>query len=690
MISADDGKALRIDSALAVRDPGWFHIERVRRLSAGLEYLAKGRTSAILLDLSLPDSEGIQTFEKLFEIAPDIPILVLGGENQELAAAEAVRRGAQDYLLPNNLDSYSLPRALRTAIQRKFVEDALYVEKERALVTLNSIGDAVLCTNVSGDITYMNLVAETMTGWSHQEALGQPLNAVFNIVDSLSRKQLANPLEIAIRENRSVGLKDTCVLIRRDGFESAIDDSASPIHNRKGTIIGAVIVFHDVTVERALSLQLLRAAQFDALTNLPNRALLANRIALAISLAHRQKAFVAVLFLDLDHFKYINDSLGHAIGDRLLQSVAKRLCENLRASDTVCRQGGDEFIILLTQITHSEDAAVGAKKILLSFNAPHLIGKHSLLIDASIGSSVYPEDGDNGEVLIQNADTAMYRAKEAGRNSYRAFKKEMNVKAIARQSLEQRLRTAIGNNEFVLYYQPRVHLGTGRITGLEALIRWQDPEHGLIPPLQFIPLAESCGLIVEIGRWVLREACKQALTWQTEGLDLQCIAVNVSATEMHHEGFIDGIREVLAETGLSGRFLEMEITERVLMDHAEETAAILRDLKEMGIHMAIDDFGTGYSSLSYLHRFAIDTLKIDRSFIQELSAESNDSAIVTAIIAMAKSLNFLVVAEGIETEAQKKYLKTLNCTDGQGYLFSRPLPAAQISHLLGKSFLAGV
>jgi diguanylate cyclase (GGDEF)-like protein/PAS domain S-box-containing protein len=650
-----------------------------------MECIVETETTAVLLDLSLPDSDGTRTLEELFKVAPEIPILVLGGENQEAAAAEAVSRGAQDYLLPDHLDSYSLPRALHSAIERKLVEDALYVEKERALVTLNSIGDAVLCTNVAGDITYMNLVGETMTGWSHQEALGQPLTTVFNIVDSLSRKRVKNPLEIAVRENRSVGLSDTCLLIRRDGFESAIADSASPIHDRKGRIIGAVIVFHDVTAERALSLQLIHAAQFDTLTNLPNRALLANRISLAISLARRQKASVAVLFLDLDHFKYINDSLGHAVGDKLLQSVAKRLCGNLRASDTICRQGGDEFIILLTQITQSEDAAVSAKKILLCLKSPHLIGRHRLHIDASIGSSVYPEDGEDGETLIQNADTAMYRAKEAGRNSYRAFKSEMSVEAVARQSLEERLRTAIGNNEFTLFYQPRVNLATGQITGLEALIRWQHPEHGLVPPMQFIPVAESCGLIVEIGRWVLREACMQALAWQTAGLEIPRVAVNVSATEMHHEGFIDGVREVLAESGLPGRFLEMEITERVLMDHAEGMASIFKDLKEMGIHLAIDDFGTGYSSLSYLHRFAVEILKIDRSFIQELGADSNDSAIVTAIIAMAKSLNFLVVAEGIETEAQKNYLETLHCTDGQGYLFSRPLPAAQISHLLEKN-----
>ena len=461
LISDDDQKAERVHQALADPRIVPFQLRRVRQLSEAIATLAENGIAAVLLDLSLPDSKGIQTFETVFKFAPDIPVLVLGGEDQEAAAEEAVSRGAQDYLLPNNLDAYFLPRLLRSAIQRKLVEDALYAEKERALVTLNSIGDAVLCTDIDGKVTYLNPVAETMTGWSHLEAVGEPLNAVFNIVDASTRKRSPNPLEVAIRENRSVGLKENCLMIRRDGLESAIEDSAAPIHDRKGAIIGAVIVFHDVTSEKTLSAQLTRAAQYDTLTNLPSRALLRDRISRAILLARRQKALLAVMFLDLDNFKYVNDSLGHSIGDQLLQSVAKRLTGSLRDSDTVSRQGGDEFIILLTQIANPEDVAVGAKKVLSSLSAPHSVGGHNLHIDASIGISVYPEDGEDGETLIQNADTAMYRAKENGRNTFKIFKKEMNVKAVARQSMEARLRTAVGRNEFALYYQPKVNLANG-------------------------------------------------------------------------------------------------------------------------------------------------------------------------------------------------------------------------------------
>jgi diguanylate cyclase (GGDEF)-like protein/PAS domain S-box-containing protein len=631
--------------------------------------------------LSLPDSQGIETFDKLFSAAPDVPILVLGNGNEALAK-EAVGRGAQDYLLAGHIDSYSLPRALRNAIERKAVEDALYVEKERAVVTLNSIGDAVLCTDISGNITYLNLVAETMTGWQREAATGKPLAEVFRIVDGATRETSRNPMEMAVEQNRTVGLTVNCVLIRRDGFESAIEDSAAPIHDRAGRITGAVIVFHDVSAARAMSVQMTHSAQHDLLTSLPNRLLLNDRITQAIALARRQNKPTAVIFLDLDRFKYINDSLGHAIGDELLQSVSKRLLANVRASDTVSRQGGDEFVILLSEITHLGDAATSARKILLSLNAPHSIRGQDLRIDGSIGISVYPEDGQDAETLIKNADTAMYHAKESGRNNFQFFKAEMNLKAVERQSLESSLRCALEREEFLLHYQPKVNLDTGEITGVEALIRWQQPDRGLLQPAQFVPIAEDCGLIVQIGRWVLREACRQARAWQKAGLPLLPIAVNVSAVEFRDEGFVGGVRAILSETGLEARYLELELTEGVLMEHAESTAAVLQELKTMGVHLAVDDFGTGYSSLSYLQQFPIDVLKIDQSFVHRITGDPDDSQIVSAIISMGKSLKHLVVAEGIETQEQSAFLQAQHCAEGQGYLFSRPLAAAQFAHLL--------
>jgi diguanylate cyclase (GGDEF)-like protein/PAS domain S-box-containing protein len=608
LIENDPAAAEEIRLALTVVGAGSFDVEWVQQLAEGLQLLKKEKIAAVLLQLSLPDSLGIETFDKLFTAAPDIPILILGGDQNEALAKEAVGRGAQDYLLPGHLDSYSLPRALRNAIERKAIEDALFAEKERAVVTLNSIGDAVLCTDISGNITYLNLVAETMTGWCREEAIGKPLAEVFQIIDGGTRTTARDPMEMAVEQNRTVGLTVNCVLIRRDGFESAIEDSAAPIHDRVGRVIGAVIVFHDVSAARAMSHQMTHSAQHDVLTNLPNRMLLNDRITQTISLARRQNRSFAVLFLDLDHFKYINDSLGHAVGDQLLQSVSKRLLSAVRGSDTVSRQGGDEFVILLSEIAHPEDAATSARKILLSLSVPHSIAGQDLNIDSSVGISIYPEDGANAETLIKNADTAMYYAKESGRNNFQFFKREMNLKAVERQSLESSLRRALVRKELFLHYQPKVNLASMEITGVEALIRWQDPDRGSVPPCQFVPVAEDCGLIVPIGSWVLHEACRQAREWQDAGLPFKRISVNVSAPEFRAETFLAGVRNTLRETGLKARYLDLELTESVLMQHADLSAVKLHALKTLGVHIAVDDFGTGYSSLSYLQQFPIDIL----------------------------------------------------------------------------------
>ncbi|MGD0404873.1 MAG: EAL domain-containing protein [Candidatus Acidiferrales bacterium] len=575
--------------------------------------------------------------------------------------------------------SWSVQRA---SSRRGVAEDALFLEKERAQVTLNSIGDAVICTDISGNITFLNLIAEKMTAWKWKEAVGRPITEVFPIIDGDTRRPAQDPMELAIAQNRAVALTANCVLLRRDGSESAIEDSAAPIHDSSGRVIGAVIVFHDVSATRAMSLQMAYSAQHDLVTNLPNRLLVNDRIAQSISLARRQNRSIAVLFLDLDHFKYINDSLGHAVGDQLLQSVSKRLLASVRGSDTVSRQGGDEFVILLSEIAHPEDAATSAHKILLSLSAPCSIAGHDLHIDGSIGISIYPADGVDAETLIKNADTAMYNAKEHGRNNFQFFTGEMNLKSVHRQSVESSLRRAIERDEFLLYYQPKVNLLTGEITGVEALIRWQQPDRGLVPPAQFVSIAEDCGLIVPIGRWVLRQACRQARKWQAAGLPFKRISVNVSAAEFRDKSFVENVATILAETDLDARYLDLELTEGVLMADAESTGAILRTLKTMGIQLAVDDFGTGYSSLSYLRQFPIDVLKIDQSFVQRITDDPDDSAIVRAIIDMGKNLKLRVIAEGIETKKQLAFLQAQHCAEGQGYLFSLPLGAAQFAHVL--------
>lgn len=564
----------------------------------------------------------------------------------------------------------------------KAAEEALFDERERAQVTLNSIGDAVLTTDIDGNVTYLNRVAEAMTGWSWQDALGQPLSEVFNIIDGATREVASNPAQRAIKEDRTVGLAADCVLVRRDGFESAIEDSAAPIHNRDGQDAGAVIVFHDVSKSRAMALKMAHLAQHDFLTDLPNRVLLTERLAQAISLAKRHHKQVALFFLDLDHFKHINDSLGHTIGDLLLQSVAERLATCVRVSDTVCRQGGDEFVILLAEITRPHDTTLVAEKLLAAFALPHVIGGQDLHITLSIGISVYPDDGDNVETVMQNADTAMYHAKADGRNTYRFFTTEMNTEAVRRQQIESSLRRALKQGEFRLHYQPQVDLASGLMTGAEALIRWLDPNLGLLYPGQFVPIAEESGLIVPIGRWVLREACRQTQAWLQRGLCVGPVSVNISAIEFRHKDFLGGVVLILKETGLPASHLELELTESILMHDVDSAASTLEVLKGMGVLLAIDDFGTGYSSLSYLRRFPIDTLKIDQSFVRAISTDADDATIVSAVIGMGINLKQRVIAEGVETLEQLAFLRAKECVGGQGFLFSRPLAADDFVRLL--------
>jgi diguanylate cyclase (GGDEF)-like protein/PAS domain S-box-containing protein len=642
----------------------------------------KGAIDAVLVDLFLPDSRGIETFDRLFRAAPQVPILVLSTSPDEEIAKLAVQRGAQDYLLKARLDSYLLPKALGNMIERAANAEALFEEKERAEVTLNSIGDAVVSTDVWGAVTYLNVVAEAMTGWSRQDALGHPIDEVLQIIDATTREALEHPMMLAIRGNKSVGLTPNCLLIRRDGCEAPIEDSAAPIHDRRGQVTGAVMVFHDVSSARALSMQMSYLAQHDSLTDLPNRILLHDRLNQAMALANRHENKLAVLFLDVDRFKHINDSHGHAIGDRLLQSVAQRLLDCVRSSDTVSRQGGDEFVVLLSDVKHAQDAAVTAEKILAAQRVPHRIDQHDVHTSISIGIVTYPDDGTEAATLMKKADFAMYQAKDNGRDNFQFFMPDMNVRALERQALEGDLRHALQRQEFELYYQPKMDLETGVINGVEALIRWHHPKRGLVAPCQFIPIAEECGFIVPIGRWVLREGCRQAQAWRSAGLRAIGMAINISPVELRAKDFVAGVRTILAETGFDPHCLELELTETFLMQDSKSTLVVLEALREMGVQLALDDFGTGYSSLSYLRRFPITTLKIDRSFVRDLTTDADDASIVCAVISMGKSLHMCVVAEGVESPEQLAFLKQQICPEGQGYYFSQPMPALAFAQLL--------
>ena len=423
-------------------------------------------------------------------------------------------------------------------------------------------------------------------------------------------------------------------------------------------------------------------SEHDVLTDLPNRLLLTDRLTQAIARARRNHKQLAVMFLDLDGFKHINDSLGHAVGDKLLQSVAARISACVRKSDTVSRQGGDEFVILLSEVKQAADAAICAAKIISELKREHSIGEHCLRVTVSIGLSSYPSDGEDGETLLKNADTAMYHAKEYGRDNYQFFRPDMGLQAVERQSLEGRLRYALERRELLLHYQPMINLKTGAITSVEALVRWQHPERGLLLPRQFLTIAEDTGMIVAIGQWVLREACWQTREWLDAGLLAVPVAVNISSLEFRSDPFVEGIQGALKNARLDPRYLQLELTETVLMRHVESTACALDQLKAIGVRLAVDDFGTGYSSLSYLTRFPIDAVKVDQSFVRDIIASTDDAIVVSAVISMGKSLKHRVIGEGVETPEQLAFLQAHGCDEGQGYYFSRPLVAQQFAKLL--------
>jgi diguanylate cyclase (GGDEF)-like protein len=471
--------------------------------------------------------------------------------------------------------------------------------------------------------------------------------------------------------------------IRAAEAQGASDDHILMLQQANAHLVTASIEAHKLTEQvQDVKDNLEHLVHHDVLTDLPNRTLLQDRLGQAIELARRQGRRLAVMSMDLDQFKHINDSLGHAVGDQLLQSVARRLVGSVRQSDTVSRQGGDEFVLLLPYIERAEDAMLSAQKVLAALAPPHHIDGHELHISASIGISIYPEDGQDAETLIKNADSAMYHAKENGRDNYKFFEQSMNVRAVERQFIEASLRHALERQEFVLHYQPKINLLSGAIVGVEALIRWQHPQRGWVLPAQFVPIAEDCGLILPIGRWVLREACRQARAWQDAGLPPITIAANTSALEFRARDFLENVRMTLEESRLEPRYLELELTESVLMRDAEATGSLLRALAGLGIKLAVDDFGTGYSSLSYLRQFPIDTLKIDQSFVSRMSHNPDDAAIVSAVISMAKALRLHVIAEGVETAEQLAFLLAQHCDEGQGYFFGRPMAAEALAVLL--------
>ena len=657
-------------------------VEHVTTLQEGLERLKAESISAVLLDLTLPEARDLSVVDDLRRVAPKVAIMLLAPAADQALARRAIDRGANDSVVTDQIDTRSLVQLIAMMFERRAGDEQKFVERERAEVTLNSIGDAVMTTDTLGNVTYLNSEAEELTGWTRSEAFARPLAEVFDVTDGLTGQHAEDPSRLAIEHNKKVRLKGNYILVGRDGQETAIEHSAAPIHDRLGHILGAVIVFRDVMVSRERRLQMLHLAEHDALTDLPNRLLLNDRLTRSIALSRRYGRRLAVLFIDCDRFKHINDTLGHAIGDQVLRSIAKRLTTCVRESDTVSRHGGDEFLVLLSEVDHPEDAGLIAEKIVSSIGEPHDVSGHELRLTASVGIALYPEDGQDAHSLIMRADTAMYHAKNSGRNRVDFYRPDMEAPAIKRSSIESELRSALDKGELELFYQPTIDLDSGAISGAEALMRWRHPERGLIQPDQFIPAAEASGLIIPMGRWALGQACRQAKAWQNAGLTPIPIAVNVSALQFRTAGFMDDILRFLKDTALSPQYLELELTESALMVDTASTTSLLEVLKKNGLVLKVDDFGTGPSSLSYLQHCPVDVLKIDQSFVADIHPGPGGSTIVRAVIAMGKSLGCRIVAEGVETKQQFAFLRAENCDEGQGFHFSPPVSAEAFGRLL--------
>ena len=568
--------------------------------------------------------------------------------------------------------------------QRRHFEDTLFRERQLAEATLNSIGDAVITTDPGLHVTSLNPIAEAMTGWSAGEARGRRMDEVFRLRDADSGAEVANPLREAIRRNAIVNMSGKVVLAHRNGFETPIEDSAAPIHDHAGNVIGGVLVCHDVSENRALALKMIHLTQHDTLTGLPNRSLLPVRIEQAVTRAALHDRRCALLYLDMDHFRRINEAIGYEGGDRVMQAVAQGLRETLREDDTLYRYLGDEFVLLLPRVDEPCEATALAERLLRQCARIALPGTPSLQVGVSIGISVFPDDAGDADALLRHAGTAMYEAKVAGRGGWRRYTTAMSERAATLRNIEQSLREALAHEALALHYQPMVDAHSGRIVGAEALLRWQVDGHDVFVPDQFIPVAEDSGLIAELGEWVLRQACMQSRQWRQRRHPIP-ISVNVSPLQFRHERFFPQLDALMSTYGVGTGELELELTERTMMAGGDATTRLLQRIRQRGVRLSLDDFGTGYCSLSYLKHFPVDALKIDRSFVHDVIADADTAAITRAIVAMARSLGKTVIAEGVETDAQADFLREAGCTLLQGFRYGTPMPAAELERWLAAS-----
>ncbi|MBA2492437.1 MAG: EAL domain-containing protein [Gammaproteobacteria bacterium] len=659
-----------------------------RRVETEAAYIAglDPAPDLILADYSMPRFSAERALHLLQRQGLDMPFIVISGHIGADAAVALMKAGAHDYLLKHDLARLypAVQRELREAVERarrRRAEMALKDSDEKLRLIMEHVNDLIMVVDAQGRRLFASR--------SYQALFADPAAIVgtdsFGEVHPDDKERVRR----VFCETVATGIGQRCEYRLALGEHGVryIESQGSATRDECGEVSKIIVVSRDVTERKQSEARIQYLAQSDGLTGLPNRTLLTERIGQMIAQGDRHGDSLALLFIDLDYFKTINDSLGHLVGDKLLKQVAARLCQCMRKSDFVARLGGDEFLMALGGMKHSQDVALIAQKIVASISQSYNVVDHVLDTQCSVGISIYPNDGRDVQTLMRNADMAMYHAKEKGRNQYQFFSEEMGARAAERLMLGNAMQLALEREEFELHYQPCIELATGRITGVEALIRWRHPELGLLSPARFIPLAEETGLILQIGDWVLRTGCAQMRDWQTKGIENVCLAVNLSARQFRQAELPQRIAAALTDAGLGTHALELEITESMAMQDPERARELLLELQSMGIGLSIDDFGTGYSSLSYLKRFPLRSLKIDRSFVDGIPDEANDVAITRATIALAHSLGLNVIAEGVETRAQQVFLTEAGCERAQGYLFSKPVCAADAEKLLRQKYL---
>jgi diguanylate cyclase (GGDEF)-like protein len=661
-------------------EPDGFQVDQAATGADGLTIFQCACPDLVLLDLNMPGMSGFECCERIRQLpqAEHVPIVVLTAQNDDRSITEAYEARATDFIakpISWQLLNHRVRYLLRSsAALESLARNEASLAHAQALAQLGSWEWQTNAPQARWSAELSRMLGRDSSDRRHT------LATFLDHIPEDERLPLASAFARLLKQGESYTLEHR--VVRRDGTERIVLQQADAVLDGLGRTALLRGTVQDITERKRQEAQLGYLATHDVLTGLPNRVLLLDRMQQAISYAQRHQRQVAIVFVDLDRFKFVNDSLGHSLGDQVLKAVADRLREALRDSDTVARWGGDEFVLVVNDQNTDDILFQTIKRILPTIARPVVIASREICVTCSMGISVYPRDGDAAETLLKNADMAMFRSKSKGGDCFNFFTADLTASIDTRVAMESSLRRALEREEFLLHYQPQVDLATGAIVGLEALIRWQHPERGMVPPGEFIPLAEEIGLISPIGEWVLKTASAQAKAWQDAGMPALPIAVNLSARQFADARLVETVATVLRDTGLPAQCLELELTESVSMDRPELTIGLLRQLKDMGVRIAIDDFGTGYSNLSYLKYFPVDRLKLDRSFTCKVAHDPHDVAICRAVIAMAHSLGMRVVAEGVETAAQLAVLGNLGADEMQGYYFSRPLAPADCAALL--------